>query len=178
MDAFSKVLRIYKHVCETNDEPRERPGLSRRDILDSFAKIGVAPSEPILQLYEWHDGIDNLNAFLYFLPLEDVNRLYLSHKKFKEKSEEFKWHVGLVPLLTLNGDVDICVDFRSGEVVSIDPEGGTERSIAKHYENYLGALLEGFDADAFEFDETAGAFEVKEDRWRPIALRHGVEDAW
>ena len=63
-------------------------------------------------------------------------------------------------------------------IVAIDPEGGTERSIARNYESYLDALLEAFTSGAFVFDEIAGAYEAKETLWRPIATKHEVNDAW
>lgn len=39
-----------------------RPSLTRAEVQTALGRLGLNPPEELYQLYEWHDGIDTLNA--------------------------------------------------------------------------------------------------------------------
>jgi len=65
-----------------------RPGLSRADVQTALSPLGLTPPEELYQLYEWHDGIDVVNApdMLFaeqqFIPLSEAIQEYADLLKY------------------------------------------------------------------------------------------------
>ncbi len=63
-----------------------RPGLSRAEVQTALSALGLTPPEELYQLYEWHDGIDTLNA---------PKKLFMQHQ-FVPLNEAIQWYKDLL----------------------------------------------------------------------------------
>jgi len=179
MDAFEKICFIYSKLREVNSEPREHPGLSHIDVLRTFESLQLKPQPLLVQLYEFHNGVDYLDAFLRFLSIEDAASYYRNFKGIKERWSNFEWRTSWFPVFDINADVQICLDLDSGELTVIDVEGSNVGCIARHFESYVDALLEIFEHGLFYYE--AGCVHVQPDAWQDVSSRYaiiGSEEFW
>jgi hypothetical protein len=80
MSAFEKIRYIYDRIRLLNDETWESPGLSRYAIAKMFKDIDLSPQSLLVALYEWHNGIYNLDAFFHLLSLNESIDTYNIYK--------------------------------------------------------------------------------------------------
>ncbi len=81
-------------------------------------------------------------------------------------------------MFDLNGDIQICIDLATREVVSVDIEDDSTFDIASTYESLIAAIAEVFQVEAFFFDEQSGSVRFDSEQWGRIAARHGVSPPW
>jgi len=177
MDTSSKLRAVEERIRSVNDEPSDEPALAAEEVLAIFGGIELEPPAYVVEFYSRHNGIYHLNGFLHLLPVEEAASQYKSLLKFKDRYADCPWEPGQVPILDMNGQARVCLDFTSGKLLAISAAVDRAWQIAAHVDNCLDAVLEALDAGAFVFDESAGAFEANE-AWLPIGAKHGVADAW
>jgi hypothetical protein len=183
MNAFEKISYIYDQIRLVNDEPIAKPGLSRDVIIQMFKDFDLFPVPLLVDLYEWHNGIGYLNAFLHLLSLsESLDRRedYDSneYKVENNESKDHKQNICLLPIFSMNGDVQICVDINSGSLTAIDLELGRFEEIAEHYENYLNALLEVFESRSFIYEDFSGSIEIDKAFWLNMKQKYKIKNAY
>ena len=175
MGDLEDVQFIFSCIREANREPREHPGLDRAEIEGRFRSVGLKPHPFLVDLYHWRNGIDYVNAFLYFLTLEDA----FQHYEAMLEASHRDWKPSWFPFLDLNGDVWFCLDVESGELIELEFEGGREEILASDYRNYIAAVAEMFRGGHMQFNEDGGCFDVESsERWEQVAARHRVTSAW
>ncbi len=111
MSAIAKVKQIYSTITRFNDEPRADPGLDRATIIDRISSVGLSPPEAVISLYEWKNGISNLDAFLHLNDLDFAVDSYKQMCAFKQEFQDFEWQRSWLPILNMNGDIHICLDL-------------------------------------------------------------------
>ncbi len=178
MDTIETLGWLFEQVRQVNTEPMPQPGLARDEIVSAFREIDIAAPEPLITLYAWHNGIYHLNAFLHFPSLTDALSTYRNYKEFKDEYADFKWMPTWFPVLDMNGDVQLCVDVHSGELIAIDMECDTIHIVAGNYGQYVRAVEELFRSGAYTFNEVAGVIEAVPSVWRAIAEKNGIRDTW
>lgn len=183
MNAFEKICYIYDRIRLVNDEPIAKPGLSRDMIIQMFKDFDLLPLPLLVDLYEWHDGISYLNAFLHLLSLsESLDRCdifnSISYETENNKNKARKQKIRLLPIFSMNGDVQICVDINSGSLTAIDLELGRFEKIAEHYENYLNALIEVFGNGQFVYEEISGSIDLNDIFWQEMRKKYKIKNAW
>jgi hypothetical protein len=171
---FEKARHIYARIRQVNDEPIESDGLSRDRVEATFASLGLSPPPGVVELFEWHNGIDYVDAFLGLLSLDRAVGLYQAYGSGLGWRSELEWTEGLFPIVDINANVQFCIDFTSGALRAIDVEDGTVEHLADHYEHYLDALVTIFDSGKFTFDEEAGSIDFDAATWARIAKAHNV----
>ena len=91
MIGIHRIQGILAKVREINSEPNFHEGISAAEIAAYFGQIGQSPSPDILQLYALHNGINYLNAFLYFFEMKDAISAV-----FESGSYEFSERTGCI----------------------------------------------------------------------------------
>jgi hypothetical protein len=178
MKTFEKICYIYDQIRLVNNEPIAQDGISYDEIISEFEDIKLSPSSLLIKIYEWHNGIHYLDAFLHMLSLEDAFRWYYLYEEIKSESQDFEWQIDWFPILDMNGSVQICVDVNTGLLVAIDIELGGIEVIAQHYENYLDAIFEVFDKGVFIYNSLSGSIDVTESIWQDISSKYQIKNAW
>lgn len=170
---------ILNKVMIVNDEPKPQPGRTRASIFDAFRTIELAPPEFLISLYEWHDGIYHLNAFLHFDPLDEAIANYVSFKDFETQFGNSQWKASWFPFMDINGEIVLCMDLASGALASFDPVDNWLSIVAPHFERYVGAIEELFLSGAYAFNRISGSIESDpEEMWSKIAAQYGVRSSW
>lgn len=143
MNSLDKVKSIIAYLQTTNLEVIADPGLSKTKIRDAFKTINLLPPIKIVELYQWHNGIGELDCFLRFMNLDDALMWYRLFRDCYQENNNYYygWQENWFPLLNMNGDVQLCLNFDTLSVISIDRECDTVEKIANHYNDYLDALL-------------------------------------
>ena len=120
MNSPDKVKSIIAYIQTTNLEVIANPGLSKTEILDIFKAINLQPPLEIVELYQWHDGIGELDCFLNFTNLSDAAIWYEDFMRKKTEDPQWKWNNNCFPVLNMNGDVQLCLYFKTFSVITID----------------------------------------------------------
>jgi len=178
MNIIEKIQTIFQHIKLVNDEPAANTGISEAEVVSHFNSIGRTPTTDLIQLYEWHNGIYNLDAFLSLLSVNDAIERYKGNKSLKKDIPEFEWKESWLTVLDMNGDVQICLDLGTNELYSVDIECDLVQKIADNFEHYVDAILSIFEEDKFSFDEEAGCVDVKDDVWNGILKKYNIKSAW
>ncbi len=178
MHSIELVKEIYARICAMNPEPDAIAGLPRAAIERQFREIDLVAPEFLIVLYEWHNGIYHLNAFLYFIPLEDAISTYRVLMEIHRDYPERPWRPEWFPVLSMNGDVDILFNVNTGALASMDIEEPRLVIISEHYSNYLNAIKEILDSNMCFYDEYCGSIGVAESSWKMVIAKHGVMSAW
>ncbi len=178
MDTINKIQTIFTHIQSFNEEPMPKPGISESEIAGYFDSIGLAPTANLVQLYGWHNGIDNLDAFLSFLSVIDAIESYKGNKSLKKDIPDFEWKESWFTVLDMNGDVQICLDLETNELYSVDVECDLVQKIADNYDAYLDAILSLFQSGKYGFDEEACCIEVESDVWNKLREDYNIKNAW
>jgi hypothetical protein len=171
MPAFDEIKALFERICAQNDEPRPHPGAEREQVVAQLVAADLPPHPLLLDVYSWHNGIDNLNAFLHFFPIEEAIRVYRMHRR-----HDATWRKSALPIFTDNGDILFSLDTSTDEFLLDDIVNGKRWLLASHYQDYLAALRDAFEGGVAQFDADGGAFEIGEDAWTAIARRHRVSD--
>lgn len=175
MKTIEKLQYIFKKITALNQEPLPSSGLPEDEILSRLRAIGISPPKELVQLYEWHNGIGYLNAFLHLWTINEAINCYSMFHDFKDEFPDFEWQESWYPVLTTNGDVHHCVDLISGAVVDIDMEGDVVRKLADHYGYFLDAIIHVFENDLVQFDSAGGFIECKNGEWLKVAEKFNVK---
>jgi hypothetical protein len=176
MNAFEKICYIYDRIRLVNDEPEEKSGLSHGEIVQMFTNIDLSPNPLLIKLYEWHNGIDNLNAFLHLLSLSHAIDIYDDYEAEKNEYQDYPWNTSCFPVLSINGDVHICVDINTGSLISIRRDIGRFEKIADRYENYLDALFEVFEGGLFVYEDVSGSIEIDDTAWQDMMRKYNIKN--
>lgn len=121
-NSLGKVRSIIAYIQTNNLEVIADPGLSKTEILDVFNSINLQPPSEIVELYQWHNGIGELDCFLSFMNLSDAAIWYQDFMRKKTEHPQWKWNNNYFPILNMNGDVQLCLDFKTFSVITIDIE--------------------------------------------------------
>ena len=178
MKSIEKVQKIFAIIQDINQESISSPGLSEYKIEDTLNRLGLPVTDELLQLYQWHNGIFNLDAFMHFLSLDDAVTLYNVYRVMKEDFPGFEWNKHWFPLIDMNGDVQVCLDLVTKSLYTIDMESEETILIAQHYDDYLNAMLSVFQNKSYCFNEQAGSVEVLDDDWNQLQEEHHIKSAW
>ena len=171
---IEKLKFIFDEIQKVNSEPKGQPGVSEAVIVEAFEKIGLIPPAYLVELYKWHNGIWNLNAFLSMNSLDDASDIYKALNETSEVWEDFGWKPSWFPLLNMNGDVHYCIDVENGSLSAIDPEGGTVEILVRDIESLINALFEVFATKAFRYEPASGTVNIEKSVWRAVAQKHGI----
>ncbi len=76
---------MLARLLEVNDEPMVQAGLERTTIEKRFEGVGLGPPAELVRMYELHDGIFHLNAFLHFLPLSEAIENYARYAEISSQ---------------------------------------------------------------------------------------------
>lgn len=178
MNLADKLQIILTHIRKVNPEPTTRQGLSAEKIMQTLQNLNVPNSQELLELYQWHNGIDNLDAFLHLLSLEDAARWYKGYGDLKVEIPDLPWNEDLFPIFDMNGDVQVCLNLKTFALHSIDLESDEFAKIAGHYERYLEAILHIFENEMYRFDEESGCIRVEETEWNQVQELFEIKGAW
>ncbi|WP_266158246.1 SMI1/KNR4 family protein [Dyella silvatica] len=179
METLETLRHLFDEVLAVNSEPEALPGLSRQAIEQVFADLKLTPPEILVCLYEWHNGIEYLDAFMSFLPLERAVSIYRGYQALTDRIGRWGWKSSQFPILDENGDIQLCIDCSSGELVSVCLENDDKtRQVAAHYEPYVEAMAELFRQKAYVFDEAGGCIHADAIAWRGIAQAYGIKKSW
>lgn len=172
---LDKIRNLFSLISELNDEPRPNPGIGEREIRAKFESLELQPSDDLIDLYSWHNGIGYLNAFTHFLSIDEATDVYKSLRELHEIVPDFEWRDCWFPVLSTNGDVHHCIDLDSGAIVDIDPECDVVRKIADHFNNYLDALTYAFEAGHVRYIADGGYVETDPAFWRDIEKKYQIK---
>ena len=78
----------------------------------------------------------------------------------------------------MNGDVQLCVDFETLAVMTIDIECNIVDKIANYYIDYLNALLHVFNSKSFKYDNKSGCIEFEPEAWDYARSLYQIEHPW
>lgn len=169
-DLLADLKRINPHV-------RETPGLVQSDILEGLSEFDHLPTKELVSLYEWRNGIDELNAFTRFLSLGDALGMYRMYRHLAEGlGSRFGWQERWFPIIDTNGSVQLCLDCKTLGLALVDMEASVEELICDSYLDYVAALRDGFSRELFTWNKPHGYVETKEHEWRAVRKAHGIKD--
>ena len=174
---IEKLKFILDEIQKVNAEPKVQPGASEITVLEAFEQIGITPPAYLVELYKWHNGIWNINAFLSMNSLGEATELHSLLCEMVERWEDFGWIPSWFPVLNLNGDVHYCIDVESGLLSAVDPEGGTVEILASNVGSFVNALVDVFASKSFSFKPYSGTVEIEGSAWGAIAAKHGINPA-
>ena len=171
-DLLADVKRINPHV-------RETPGLAQSEILEGLSEFDHLPTKELVSLYEWRNGIDELNAFTRVLSLGDAIGVYRLYRQLAEGlGSRFGWQEQWFPVVDINGDVQLCLDCKTLGLALVDMEGGVEELICDSYLDYVAALRDGFSHGLFIWNELHGCVETKDHEWQLVLGAYGIKDPY
>lgn len=78
----------------------------------------------------------------------------------------------------MNGDVQLCLDFKTLAVITVDRECNVIEKIANHYINYLNALLHVFNKGAFMYGIESGCIDFDEGIWEYARNLYQIKHPW
>ena len=175
MTALDKIKFIFKTMTELNDRSEAMPGIQPQEIIDSFSKVGIVPPPELIELYQWHNGIEDLESYTNMLSLDRAIEFYQGYKDFKKKYPEFGWQQGWFPITDTNGDFQYCIDLNSSSLIYLDMECDLIEKVCDHYEYYLDALVYGFQNNIFIYDDDSESLVAKDNAWAEIAARYNIK---
>lgn len=178
MNNLEKIKTICASIRAVNKETRVRRGISKQKILSSFKSVGLTPPSEIVELYNWHNGIYSLNAFLGFSSLENALEWYRNNIQIKSNIPDFQWKKDWHTVLDQNADIQICLDLKTLELYSVDVECSATTKIAEHYSHYLDAMLFLFQSGQYAFNKEYRYFEVQDEVWKGIAEKYKIKSIW
>jgi len=178
MSPLNKVKEIVNFIQAVNPHAIANPGLFKARICKDFHEINLSPPSEIIELYQWHNGIGELDCFLNFMNLDRAIDWYKGFLQSKTKYTEWKWNKNYFPLLNMNGDVQLCLDFETLAVITVDRECDTVEKIANHYTNYLDALLYVFNNEAFKCDDESGCIVFDQEVWKYARNFYQIRHPW
>ena len=178
MNSLEKMKAIVNHIQVVNPDTKVCPGLSKVEILEAFQKINLLPPPEIVELYQWHNGIGELDCFLNLMDLDNAVDWYKDFLASKTEYPEWKWDKNYFPLLNMNGDVQLCLDVETFAVMTIDIECNIVDKIANHYIDYLDALLHVFNSKSFKYDCKSGCIEFEQEVWNDARSLYQIEHPW
>jgi len=183
MSPLDKVKAIVAHIKATNLEVISDPGLSSVEILNAFKAIKLLPPSEIIELYQWHNGIGELDCYLNFMNLRDAIMWYLRFKSCYAENDNYYcgWNRDWFPLLNMNNDILLCLNFKTLSIARIIQTEDLCETVAWHYIQYLDALLYMFDNKLFEFDDFGdnfGCIEFDRQEWNKMLHLHQIKSPW
>lgn len=178
MNVVTTLRSLFAEVQRLNPEPMPQPGLPRPEISRLLGSVGLPAPEPLVALYEWHNGILHLNAFLHYLPLEEAIALHHACRKASRNSPRLGWKPTWLPILDVNGDVQLCIDLSGGSLHSIDLIDEKSELVADHFISYVNGVAELFNLKAFHYDPESGAIVPDDAAWHEISRKHRFSPKW
>lgn len=169
---------LLAQVCEMNSLTEPLPGVSKAEVRAALRSIGLEAPGWLAEIYQWHNGIWEINALVAFLPLADAVSTYENYRALKKDIHDLGWQSSWFPLIDLNGHVQLCVDLVTGAMQAVDLEADRYTKVARHFENLLAAVAELFQSGAYSFDEAAGDIEPDAAIWADLKRKYGIEDSW
>lgn len=167
---------LLAQVCEMNSLTEPLPGVSKVEVRAALRSIGLEAPDWLSEIYQWHNGIWEINALVAFLPLAEAVSTYESYRALKEDIGDLGWQPSWFPLIDMNGDVQLCVDVVTGEMHAVDIEFGRVTRLTSHFENLVAAIAELFKQEAYSFDEAAGNIEPDAAIWSGLKRKYGIAD--
>ena len=177
MNLTEKLDYLLKRVLEVNDEPRVNGGISQSEIENQLNEIDIEPTEDLLELYQWRNGIDYLNAFLYFNSVQYLIEGYRNLEEFDFEVDGFNWDERWLPILNMNGAIDILVNIETRQVAAIDIECDRFEIIASDYNHYIDALVYVFQSNQFYYED-GSCINFNDSVWQELYDKFKVKAAW
>ena len=179
MSIFEKLEFILQRIEEFNKTLTIHSGLMEEEITSALKTINVTPTQDIIDLYAWHDGIEGLDNYLDFMRLSKVVSMVKDIQKFPIEITDFIWTSEWLPLLSLNGaDVFILLNNDSGEVASLDIELDSFKLIASNYKDYIDAMHFVFYTKQYSIDGFASTLKLSEKVWDELDAKFKIKPAW
>ena len=179
MNTLDKVSAILGYVQKVNDETKIHPGKEKVEILKLFQDLGLSPPPELVEVYQKYNGVDSLDSFFYFESIEEAVETYQFYGEILIRDyPNCRWDINWFPIMNMNGDVTIFLNFETFSLHSVDLELDIVKKIADHYEHFLDAFLYIFESGCYEFDEDAGSFDVSDEDWDKIKAKFEIESAW
>ena len=178
MQPIEKIKLVISEIKTVNKATRTYPGLSRKEIIETFKSIEIEPSQEVIELYELFNGITSLNGYFDFQEVEEVIEWYRTYVEIKEDNPDFKFQKSWIPLFSMNGDVILCLDCELFSVIAIDLELCRVEKIAQHYEDYLDAILDIFEQQAVIYEEKTMHFTVESSVWEKTCSKYQLKNPW
>lgn len=177
---MKELESLLERVKKLNPNVQEHGGLPAPEIEKAFAKIGLKAPEKLITLFEWRNGIDELNAFTCMFNLSAAIDCYKKYKELSKELKDFKhafnWKSEWFPIIDINGDYQVCLDTKTGGLALVDMECDMASPICDSYRIYLQALNEGFEKRVFRWNEEHGLIEGNDEDWKAILSRHGLPE--
>lgn len=175
MKVIDKVKYIYHQIRLVNDEPTANPGLTEAEITNKLQQINISPVAELVELYQWHNGINYLDAFLRFLSLEEAIEQYKIFQEINEEDLDFGWKTTMFPIIDINGDTQYCIDLEDYSVTVVDLECDLIKKASDRYDYYLDAIIYVFENQLFSYDSISGSIKIAENEWNEVAEKFKIE---
>lgn len=178
MRTMKELEPLLEQVKKLNPDVQEHDGLPRPEIEKAFSKISLKVPEELIALFEWRNGIDELNAFTSMLNLSSAIDCHKRYQKLTKELENFddafNWKPEWFPIIDINGEFQVCYDIKTGGLALVDMQCDLATAVCDSYRTYLQALNEGFEKRVFRWNDEHGLIEEDEQEWKAILSRYGL----
>ena len=143
------IKQVVKKVSAINEETRIKEGIDRTFAFSKLDAAGITSNDLVLDLLEWANGIESLNAFMNMLDIDSIINIYSIWKSLKDELSEiegaFDFPRTVVPLLDINGDVQYGLDTSDNSVYMVDMEADISEKICSDYRMMVSAIDKGIE---------------------------------
>ena len=146
--------------------------MSEEQIINAFDEISIDPPQYLVDLYSWHNGITHLNPFLHFYSIEELVETVKINEKYETKVTRFRWSIDWLPIVTLNGDVQILINIATKELAALDLEMDSFKLLAKQYEYFVEAIYSVFKQEKYYYLNDGSGIGFNKGVWDDLLSKH------
>lgn len=103
--ALEQILQWHReHTTGISDALQ--PGLSRADILEKFEDLPCRPTEELIQLWSWHDGVETASTpFIWYHDFLPLDKAVATYKRFTiNRLTGLGWKRNWIPVFEFEGE--------------------------------------------------------------------------
>ena len=184
MENTKEKLRKLEFILKEKNAPILKyfnPGLSRLEIVAFFERNGIKTNESLIALYEWHNGIDFVNAHVLqpVIELLPMGVFYTTDYMIKTKEDLISWHYlelgdisEYLPLFGSGEDDIYLLKQTTGEIFYIAPAIQILGSLEyKSIDSMLDNVIECYEEGIFIIDSETG-LDVKYEEWAESQMKY------
>jgi cell wall assembly regulator SMI1 len=174
------ILRHLERLDRSQLLARLQPGIPSADVRHALSRLGLAGSDDLLGLYEWHNGtrvpegtaLDDVHFFpgFYFLALDDATTNFLAFR------DDGRWSSTWLPIFSNGGGDFYAVDCGThsetlGAVIGFMVDQIEQPVEYESLRSMMATLADCFEQGVF-FVDRRGYLEMDYARHAEIARRH------